>query len=69
MVEFGKGVYYFPFTRAVFANNLVKFLNIHTNLEVTAMTGDVVRQNELSTLRQSDYGAAAGYFVTFSEKK
>lgn len=74
VVNYGNGVHYFPHTRADFANTLAKFLNIHTNLEVTAMTGDVVRRTGRYIMSLSsrydttDYGAAVGYFVTFREK-
>ncbi len=75
VISYGEGVYYFPYIRADFASALVKFLQSHTNLEVTAMTGDVVRRGGSATKNlkeyydKEDYGAAVGYFVTFREKK
>lgn len=75
-VEYGNGVYYFKRTGENFANALAGFLATHTNLEVTAMTGDVVRRlggrtEDLNSkaFHNSNYGVAIGYFVTFREKK
>lgn len=68
VVNYGSGVYYFPKTEADFGNSLAKFLSAHTNLEVTAMTGNVVRQNNSERGGTYDYGAAVGYFVTTREK-
>ncbi|MDE2188617.1 MAG: hypothetical protein KGJ35_02730 [Patescibacteria group bacterium] len=75
VIDYGANVYYFPETQDHFASALAGFLLNNTNLEVTAMTGNVVRQNrgkieyKDDNDHRSDYGAAIGYFVTFREKK
>ena len=71
VVDYGSGVYYFPHTEANFANALAGFLTAHTNLEVTAMTGNIVRlmggqrKPIAPPWSEADYGVAVGYFVTF----
>ena len=75
IVNYGMGVYYFAYTSADFANALAVFLTVHKDLEVTAMTGNVVRRiGDYIVLSDTpaqncDYGTAVGYFVTFREKK
>jgi hypothetical protein len=66
--DFGQGVHYFSQTRDEFGVELALFLENHTNLEVSAIAGEVSRKNEMGPY-QGDYGATVGYFVTFREKK
>lgn len=74
--SYGQGVYYFPMTDDSFGLALANFLKIHDQLEVTAMTGNVVRRLVNTTLPLDDkihdkynYGVTVGYFVTFRLKK
>ncbi len=66
--DFGLGIYYFPQIGSDFGRQLRFFLESHTNLEVSAIAGEVVRFN-CTLSPQCDYGATTGYFVTFREKK
>jgi len=73
---YGSGVYNFSVTNKRFGFTLADFLKSHPKLEVTAMTGNVVRRSgarirdlDDSITAYSDYGVAVGYFVTFREKE
>lgn len=71
---FGNGVYYFPFVEDEFRYTISAFLSVHTNLEVLAVSEDVVRQS----VRQSPgddyrgnygpYGVTVGHTIFFREK-
>ena len=68
--HFGLNVYYFQQTGNNFGQKLVLFLKRHTDLEVSAIAGEVIRKNRGSLDRYDlDYGETMGYFVTFREKK
>ncbi|MES3031218.1 MAG: hypothetical protein V4697_02290 [Patescibacteria group bacterium] len=76
MLNYGEGVWYFPYVGAEFPNSLSQFLVKYTNLEVSAMSPNVVRLDHYGKIKaispgggQTDYGAAIGYFVIFREKK
>lgn len=71
IMDFGAGVYYFPQTETDFGKALAQFLSVHTNLEVVALTGNVIRQNRHESRHpySGDYGVANGYFVIFREKE
>jgi hypothetical protein len=58
VVDYGNGVYYFPFLQSDFANELSAFIGQHPELELVAMTGN---GNDL-------YGANLGYFTYFRKK-
>ncbi len=66
---YGNGVYHFSVTG--FGSRLSAFLAAHPTLEVTAMAGQVERENRspISAVNfDSDYGITKSYFVTFREK-
>lgn len=62
--DFGNGVYYFPFVDDEFRKIISTFLSSHTNLEVVASDGDVVKFGGWD----SGYGATSGHTVFFREK-
>lgn len=70
-VHLGEGVYYFSYTRGNFGNALSNFLSVHTNLEVTAMTGNMVNQHVPRDWNHDSryFTTTVGYFVTFRDKK
>lgn len=59
IVDYSNGVYYFDYTKASFANALSGFIKEHPELELSALTGDGT----------CGYGADAGYFAVFKQKK
>jgi hypothetical protein len=68
--DFGLNVHYFQQTGNNFGEKLFLFLESHTNLEVSAIAGEVIRLNRGDNSRtEQDYGETIGYFVTFREKK
>ncbi len=70
--SFGNGVYYFPFVRDEFRYTVSAFLSIHTNLEVLAVSEDVIRQSRIDSNHsddwRADYGATVGHTIFFREK-
>ncbi len=73
---YGEGVYEFYVTRDKFGHALASFLKDHPALEVTSMTGNVIRRRGAVSIDMDDkepnfrdYGATCSYFVTFREKK
>jgi hypothetical protein len=73
VVNYGNGVYYFPYTKAAFGNALSVFLLNHKDMEVSAIACDIIRMEdeEPATPGRADFdwGGVNGYFVTFREKK
>lgn len=63
--DFGNGVRYFPFTGEEFGKKLSEFLGSNTNLEISAISGEVRKHG----IVQSFWSSTDGYFVTFREKK
>lgn len=57
VVSYGNCVYYFPFAGANFGVQLTQFLNLNKDLEVSSMASN------------PSLNCAAGYFVTFRQKK
>lgn len=57
-VNYGNGVYYFPVTKANFANALSGFLRDHPEMKVSAIAGD----------GDHGYGIDQGYFVIFEKR-
>lgn len=55
IVDYGHGVYYFPYREHDFANALSAFISAHRGLELLAISGN----------GNSAYGKDAGYFVVF----
>lgn len=54
-IDYGNGVYYFPYVGADFANALSSFRKANPDMEQESMTGDAA----------GGYGVDSGYFVTF----
>lgn len=54
-VDYGNGVYYFPYEEAKFGNALSQFIKRHDELELVAITGD----------GNGSYGRDTGYFAVF----
>jgi len=65
IVDYGQGVFYFPYVKAEFGNNLSAFLKNHPNLEVASIAPDSIHVNGFD----GDWSATVGYFVTFRENK
>lgn len=63
--DFGNGVKYFPFTGEKFGKKLSELLGSNTNLEISAISGEVRKHG----IVQSFWSSTDGYFVTFREKK
>lgn len=55
VIDYGNGVYYFPYTEAKFGNSLSQFLLQQTDLELVAMAGD----------GNGSHGSDLGYFAVF----
>jgi len=58
VVDYGEGVYYFPYIQQNFGNALASFLRKNPSLQVTAIAGNGAL----------GYGADMGYFVTCQTK-
>jgi len=67
--DFGHKVHFFQQAGNNFGEKLVLFLESHTNLEVSAIAGEVVYRNCYPNGPAGAYGETIGYFVTFREKK
>ena len=58
VIDYGNGVYYFPFNRAAYANALSKFIQDHPDLRLVSQAGD-----------GTDFqGTDGGYFVIFEPR-
>lgn len=58
VVDYGNGVYYFPYDEANFANALSVFIRDHQNLKLVSFSGN----------GNGTYGVDKGYFVVFANK-
>ena len=58
VLDYGNGVYYFPYVGPDFGNALSTFIGQHPGWELQAMTGNGI----------GFYGANQGYFVCFRKK-
>jgi hypothetical protein len=63
IMDFGNGVYYFPYIRENFGNSLSNFIGNHPELEYVNSTGDGTGGGGYEN------GRDMGYFVVFREKK
>lgn len=58
IIDYGNGVYYFPYKLDGFGNSLSRFIKDHPEYELIALSGS----------GQGDYGRDDGYFVVFRVK-
>lgn len=58
VIDYGNGVYYFPYTSALFGNKLSAFIKEHEQLELVGLASNGT----------GGYGTNKGYFVYFRER-
>jgi len=71
IVDFGNGVYYFPYVRADFGRNLSRFIAEHPELRYVdaAPDGTGSRDGTYDSMSGYEHGRTVGYFVVFEPRE